>query len=166
MKIGRIIIIFLMVLPLQVLLTHLTGFEYAHFDLMLIFTLYLSTKLEMIPLIYTSFVIGLVKDMLSGAVVGLSGFSFPIVALLSALAFGRLQIKRFYSQFLLIFILSIINLLLNSFVALIFGIRIINLRFMEYIYTGLGNGILFTIILNLKKIIPRKLRRKGSRYAA
>jgi rod shape-determining protein MreD len=166
MKIGKIIALFIIVLPIHVFLSHFTGLGYAYFDLLLILTLYFSMQIELIPLIYLSFAIGLIKDLLSGPIIGLSGFSFPVVALISALAFSRLQIKRFYTQFFLIFILSIINLLTDSFISLIFGIRIINLHFLEYLYMGLGNGIIFTIILNIRKIIPRRFARRGRKYAA
>jgi rod shape-determining protein MreD len=165
MKFHKIIFLFIIIPPLQVLLKHLLGNEAVYYDLYIILIIYLSTILNMVASMYLASLAGVIKDLLSAPIIGLNGFSFPLIALASNFIFGKFPIKKIYSQFAIIFILTILNNLIVGLIALIFGIKIMNPAFLEHLYMGLANGILFVLIYNFKKLIPDKSVKKKSGYA-
>jgi rod shape-determining protein MreD len=165
MKFYKIIFIFIIIPPSQVLLKHFLGNEAAYYDLYMILIIYLSVILNMVLSMYLASLAGVIKDLLSAPVVGLNGFSFPLIALVSNFIFSKFPVRKIYSQFAIIFFLTIINNLIVGLIALIFGINIINPAFPEHLYMGLANGLLFILIYNFKKLIPDKSVKKKSRYA-
>jgi rod shape-determining protein MreD len=165
MKFYKIIFLFIIIPPAQVLLKHILGNEAVYYDLYMILIIYLSIILNMVVSMYLASLAGVIKDLLSAPVVGLNGFSFPLLALASNFIFGKFPVKKIYSQFAIIFFLTIINNLIVGLIALIFGIKITHPAFLEHFYMGLANGLLFILIYNLKKLIPDKSVKKKSRYA-
>ncbi|MBN2135868.1 MAG: rod shape-determining protein MreD [Acidobacteria bacterium] len=164
MKISRILILLLLTIPAQVLLLKVLGQQFYWFDLLLLLTLYIAFYIQGIPLIYIALALGIIKDALSGGLIGLNGFSFPILALVCMILYTRLKISKFYAQFMLIFSLSFLNAMIITFISWVFGIDIIYPSILEYIYTGLGNGILFVILMNLPKIFIRQNKLTPGRY--
>jgi len=165
MKFYKIIFLFIIIPPAQVLLKHILGNEAVYYDLYMILIIYLSIIMNMVVSMYLASLAGVIKDLLSAPVVGLNGFSFPLLALASNFIFSKFSVKKIYSQFAIVFFLTIINNLIVSLIALIFGINIIHPAFPEHLYMGLANGLLFILIYNLKKLIPDKSVKKKNRYA-
>jgi len=156
MDVRKHIIIFLLILPVQVLLTTITGQDNFYFDLFFLLVIYYAFKMESIPLVYTASFIGLLKDLLSGGIIGLNGFSFPLSALLVRFVTSRLQIKKFYSVFLMIFSVTFVNNLIISVLAVIFSIPILHPSLLEHLYHAMGNGLLFVLIRSALMIPGRR----------
>jgi rod shape-determining protein MreD len=165
MKPYKIAFLFILIPPAQTLLKHLIGAEAAYYDFFMVLIIYLSIMLNMVASIYLASLAGIIKDMLSAPVIGLNGFSFPLIALTSNFIFSKFPIRKFYSQFMIVFVLTIINNQIISLITLIFGIKILNPSFFNNLYMGLANGILFIFIYNVKKLIPGKQIKKSSKYA-
>lgn len=147
------------------LLKHILGNEAVYYDLFLILMVYLSSVMGVVASMYLASLAGLIKDLLSSPIVGLNGFSFPLIAIVVNFIFSKFAVKKIYFQFAIIFSITIISNLIVSLIALILGIDINHPSFLEHLYMGLANGILFILLSNIKKLIPRKTGVKKTRYA-
>ncbi len=156
MNVKKYIFAFFLLLPLQVLLVNTLGREYYYFDLFLIYSLFLAYHLDAIPLIYATAGVGIMKDLISGNVIGVSGMVFPIIAIIFWLGANRLNLVRIRTSFASVFFLSIGANLLISLLNLIFSINNIYFNFLEYIYSGLGNGIIFALLIAYPRLTQRR----------
>lgn len=165
MKPLKIAFLFFIIPPAQVLLKHLLGVEAVYYDLYLILAIHLSIVSGIVATMYLASLAGVIKDLLTAPVVGLSGFSFPLIAIISNFVFAKFSVKKFYSQFAIVFVLTILNTQIINLLTLIFAIENLYPSFLETLYMGLANGLLFIFIYNIKKLIPSKAAKKKSRYA-
>jgi len=161
----KIIFLVLMILPLDLLLSRFVGAEYRYFDLFILLILYFSCHFPAVQLIYISSSIGIMKDILSGGAVGINGFTFPIVALISYFIISRIQINKWYSYYSLAFFMTLLNTTLLSILVWIFGINILHLSILELFYHGLGNGLIFTVVMKIPDIFSRKHKLTRSKHA-
>lgn len=156
MKLTQILFLIFIILPINVVCEFIIGPEWIYFDLFIILVIFFSNKIEQIPLIYISFSIGLIKDLLSGPFVGLNGFSFPLIALCAQFIFSKLHLKKVYFNFLMVFALVLLNTIIVNLLIFVLGIEAISQSFMEYLYISLANGILGVLVFNFRTIIPRR----------